>query len=373
MCPDVTFHCTFRAVLLAILRGGLQRGHGVRGARALHYMLLHPGHPESGYHGREGAPIVLKVDGVAIGKMMRSRGDAYFITSEHCMLSDHGLPPCAIMTAEERESGRTLYRRTAHLSQEVREADDVLQVETPSFTLECPMCHTMNPVGAGCCLSATCVAILTKGGYRDLVNSFSVEKRAERAKALQEAGIVGLQFWANPDQGPVEEAQSAVRCESGRQLLLDRPPAEVAARVDRADSAVMQGTKRRRHGENARAVGTRQYWKRKYDSAVKNGYQSHAQRYDSSAEYRQQMRSRKDERGRPDPVPRVGWHMGHEPHAEGSHVAGQPTGQLELYPPEIAYLEEAGYGSEGPDEDRFWTASHAVSSGDYIFDTPFDE
>jgi len=360
MCPDVMYHCTFRNVVLPIVRDGLQRGHGVRGARALHYMILHPGHPDSGYKGREGAPVVLKLDGIAVEKMMRVHGHAYYVTSEHCVLSDEGLPPCAIVTAEDRQSGRTLYRRDRQLAREVAECDDPLDVPPPLLSIECPACHTLNPQGAGCCLRATCVAVLSNIGYRDLVSSFSVEERVRRAETLQRAGIVGLQFWADPHQGPVEESSDAVRCEPGQHTLLTQPAETVAARVDRADSAIMQGAKRKRHGENARAFGTSQYWKHKYNGAVKNGYQSHAQRYDTSAEYRQQMRSRK-----PTPVPRVAWHEGHHPHTSGSSVAGQLTGELVIYPEEIPYLEEAGYGSDGPDDDAFWVASSAASASGY--------
>jgi len=305
--------------------------------------------------------VVLKLDGIAIEKMMRVHGHAYYVTSEHCMLSDDGLPPCALVTAEDRETGRTLYRRIRQLGRDVAELDDPLEAESPPLTIECPACHTMNPEGAGCCLRATCVAVLSNIGYRDLVSSFSVEERAQRAKTLQEAGIVGLQFWADPNQGPVEEASDTVRCEPGQHTLLAQPAAVVAARVDRADSAIMQGAKRKRHGENARAFGTSQYWKHKYQGAVKNGYSSHAQRYDSSAEYRQQMRSRK-----PVPVPRVAWHEGHEPHIAGSSVAGQLTGELVIYPEEIPYLNEAGYASDGPDDDRYWVASSAASASGYL-------
>jgi len=324
-------------------------------------MLLHPNHPDSGYHGREGAPVVLKLDGIAIEKMMRVHGHAYYVTSEHCMLSDDGLPPCAIVTAEDRLSGRTLYRRIRRLGRDVAELDDVMDVESPPFTIECPACHTMNPEGAGCCLRATCIAVLSNVGYRDLVSSFSVEERAERAQTLQEAGLIGLQFWADPNQGPVEEASDTVRCEPGQHTLLAQPAAVVAARVDRADSAIMQGAKRKRHGENARAFGTSQYWKRKFQGAVKNGYSSHAHRFDSSAEYRQQMRTRT-----PVPVPRVAWHEGHQPHIAGSSVAGQLTGELIILAEEIPYLNEAGYNSDGPDEDRFWVASSAASASGYL-------
>jgi len=361
MCPDVLYHCTQRLVVLPIVKNGLERGHGLKGKRALHYMILHPRHPRSGYKGREGAPVILKLDGVVIEKLMRVHGHAYFVTSEHCVLSDEWLPPCAIITMEDRETGRTLYRRDRQLTTEVRECDDPLDVPPPLLTVKCPSCHTMNPQGAGCCLKATCVAVLDARGYRDLVSSFSVDERVERAAALQKAGLVGLQFWADPQQGPIEESVDAVRCEPGRQMLLTQPAATVAARVDRADSAIAQGAKRKRHGEGARGFGCAQYWKGKYKGATRNGYPGgHAQRYDQNPEYRQQMRAHL-----PTPVPRVAWHEEHHPHAAGSSVAGQPTGHLMIYPDEIPYLEETGYGSDGPDDDEHWVASSAASASGY--------
>jgi len=207
MCPDVLFHCTLRPVVLLIVRHGLERGHGLKGARALHYMILHPGHPRSGYKGREGAPVVLKLGGTVIEKLMRVHGDAYFVTSEHCVLSDAWLPPCAIVTMEDRETGRTLYRPDRQLATEVAECDDPLLVPPPLLTVKCPSCDTMNPLGAGCCLKATCIAVLSNLGYRDLVSSFSVDERDKRAETLKKAGMVGLQFWADPHQGPVEGEQ----------------------------------------------------------------------------------------------------------------------------------------------------------------------
>jgi len=359
MCPDVLFHCTLRPAALPIVRQGLERGHGLKGARALHYMILHPGDSRSGYKGREGAPVVLKLDGTVIEKMMRVYGDAYFVTSEHCVLSDARLPPCAIMTMENRETGRTLYRRDRELSTQVAECDDPLQVPNPRMLIKCPACNAMNPLGAGCCLKATCIAVLSDLGYRDLVSSFTVDERDKRAETLKKAGMVGLQFWADPHQGPVEESSDAVRCEPGRQTLLNQPAATVAARVDREDSAIMQGAKRKRHGEGARGFGSAQYWKGKYNGAVRNGFTSHAHRYDRNPEYRGQMLKHNP------PVPRVAWHEEHHAHERGSSVAGQSTGEVVVYAKEIPYLEETGYGSDGPDDDENWVASSAASASGY--------
>ena len=74
-------------------------------------MILHPRDERSRYAGREGAPYVPHLDGEVIAKCMRLHGDKYFVTSEHCVLTDADVPPCAILYLEDRETGRSLYRR----------------------------------------------------------------------------------------------------------------------------------------------------------------------------------------------------------------------------------------------------------------------
>jgi len=192
-----------------------------------------------------------------------------------------------------------------------------------------------------------------------MVSSWPVEQRQERATALKEAGLIGLQFWADPHQGPAEERDDTVRCEPGRRTFLEQPARSVAERVARDDSVIMQGAKRKRHGEGARAHGTAQYWKHKYNGARKNGYQCHAHRYDQNPVYRDQMRKQDP------PVPRVAWHAENHPHERGSRVAGQPTGEIVCWHEEVAYLDETGYASDGPKDDKDWVASSAASASGY--------
>jgi len=189
-----------------------------------------------------------------------------------------------------------------------------------------------------------------------LISSWPAEKRKERAEALKKAGLVGLQFWADPSQGKAEESADTVRCEPGRVTVLDQPAGPVAREVARDDSAIVQGVKRRRHGEAARGHGTAQYWKHKFKGAKRNGYRCHAHRYDQNPSYRNDMKQQVP------PVPRVAWHAENHPHAAGSHVSGQPTGNIVCYHEEIPYLDETGYASDGPEKEEDWVASSAASA-----------
>ena len=69
--PSMIFHCTPIENVLPILAEGMLRGRGVKGQRALHFMILHPRDVHSKYAGREGAEIVLHVDGKVICECMR--------------------------------------------------------------------------------------------------------------------------------------------------------------------------------------------------------------------------------------------------------------------------------------------------------------
>jgi len=269
------------------------------------------------------------------------------------VLSDASLPPCAIVTMEDRESGRTLYRRDRVYATSLLHADDPKAMPPPRPGIKCWACRTVNPEGAGCCLKPDCVAILTSQGYRDLLSSWSAEQRAERAEASKGAGLTGLQFWADPTGGAVVEGG---RLPEGRPTPLNAPARAVAKAVARADSAIVQGTKRHRHGEAAKAHGSYQYWEKHSKSAVKNGFRCHAHRYDKDPSYRSDMKSQQP------PVPCVAWHFEHHPHLANSPVSGKPTGNIVCYPGETEYLDETGYGSDGPVREEDWAASSAASA-----------
>jgi len=165
--------------------------------------------------------------------------------------------------------------------------------------------------------------------------------------------LTGLQFWADPTGGQVVEGG---RLPGGRPTPLDAPAVAVAKAVARADSAIVQGTKRHRHGEGAKAHGSYQYWKKHHKGATKNGFRCHAHRYDKDPQYRGDMKSQQP------PVPRVAWHNEHHPHLANSQMSGKPTGNIVCYPGEVDYLEETGYGSDGPEREEDWAASSAASA-----------